>query len=117
MPAAYALADMVVSASTAPEAFGRVSIEAQAMGKPIIASAHGGSLETVVDGETGWLIRPDDPAEMAEALRNLWAPRAQLQRMGQAGMARARSKFTTDTMCASTLALYRSLLTAGHDGT
>jgi glycosyltransferase involved in cell wall biosynthesis len=117
MPAAYALADLVVSASTAPEAFGRVSIEAQAMGKPIIASARGGSLETVVDGETGWLIRPGDSAEMAEALQNLWAPRAQLARMGQAGMARARRKFTTEAMCASTLAVYRSLLTAGHDGT
>ena len=53
MPAAYLAADIVVSASTDPEAFGRVAVEAQAMARPVIASAHGGALETVADGHTG----------------------------------------------------------------
>ncbi|MEM9422593.1 MAG: glycosyltransferase family 4 protein, partial [Pseudomonadota bacterium] len=55
MPAAYDWADVTLSTSTRPEAFGRVAIEAQAMGCPVIASAHGGALETVKDGQTGWL--------------------------------------------------------------
>ena len=52
MAAAYMLADVVVSASTDPEAFGRVAAEAHAMGRPVIASDHGGSRETVIAGET-----------------------------------------------------------------
>ena len=55
--AAYALADVVVSASTDPEGFGRTIVEAQAMGRPVIATDHGGARETVVPGSTGWLVR------------------------------------------------------------
>jgi glycosyltransferase involved in cell wall biosynthesis len=58
MPAAYMLADVVVSASNRPEGFGRVAIEAQAMGRPVIATGHGGARETIVDGVTGWLAPP-----------------------------------------------------------
>ena len=53
MPAAYMLTDVVVSASTDPEAFGRVITEAQALGRPVIATDHGGARETVIQGETG----------------------------------------------------------------
>ena len=53
MPAALMLSDVVVSASsTEPEAFGRIAVEAQAMGRPVVASAQGGSLETVLPGKT-----------------------------------------------------------------
>ena len=48
MPIAYSLADVIVSASVEPEAFGRVSVEAQAMEKPIVASDLGGSKETIL---------------------------------------------------------------------
>ncbi|MEP4191386.1 MAG: glycosyltransferase family 4 protein, partial [Sneathiella sp.] len=68
MPAALMLADVVVSATQVPEGFGRVSVEAQAMGRPVIATAHGGSLETVVNGETGWLVPIDNEEAMAMAL-------------------------------------------------
>ena len=61
MPLAYSLSDVVVSASTKPEAFGRVSVEAQAMGKPIIASDLGGSKETILKGKSGFLYKYDDP--------------------------------------------------------
>ena len=110
MPAAYRLADIVVSASTDPEAFGRVSIEAQAMGRPVIASDHGGSRETVRDGETGWLVPPGDPAALADALGNLWLRAGDLERMGRAGIERVRRNFSKDKMCAETIALYRALL-------
>ena len=68
MPAALSLADVVVHASTKPEAFGRVVIEAQAMGRPVIASDLGGPVETVRHGETGWRVSPADPEALAAAI-------------------------------------------------
>jgi glycosyltransferase involved in cell wall biosynthesis len=71
MPAALSITDLVVSASSSqPEAFGKIAIEAMAMGKPIIATKHGGSLETIRDKETGWLVKPADQSSLADALRN-----------------------------------------------
>lgn len=68
MAAAYALSDIVVHASNKPEAFGRVVIEAQAMARPVIAADLGGPVETVRHGETGWRVKPDDPAALAAAI-------------------------------------------------
>ena len=68
MPAAMMLADLVVLPATAPEAFGLVVAEAQAMGKPVVVTAMGGLPETLMPGATGWLVRPDDPEELAWAL-------------------------------------------------
>ena len=58
MPAAYKVADVVVSPTLTPEPFGRTVVEAQAMGRPVVVSDHGGHRETVVDGATGWRVRP-----------------------------------------------------------
>ena len=63
---AYSLSDVAVSASTEPEAFGRVAVEAQSMGKPIIASNIGGSKETVLNKKSGFLYKFDDPRELAK---------------------------------------------------
>ena len=71
MPLAYSLADVVVSASIEPEAFGRVSVEAQSMGKPIIASNIGGSKETIINKKTGFLYKHDDPRELAKILNTV----------------------------------------------
>ena len=68
MPAALLLSDVVVHASTKPEAFGRVVIEAQAMGRPVIAADLGGPVETVRHGDTGWRVRPGDPEALAAAI-------------------------------------------------
>ena len=68
MPAAYMCATVVVNPSIHPEGFGRIPVEAQAMGKPIIATDHGGARETIIHGETGWLVPLDDPDTMARAL-------------------------------------------------
>src|SRR5437879_5602582 len=51
-----------------PEGFGRVIIEAQAMGRPVVATDHGGARETIVPGATGWLAPPRDPAALAAAI-------------------------------------------------
>lgn len=113
MAAAYMLADAVVSASTDPEAFGRVVIEAQAMGRPVIATDHGGPRETVRPGETGWLVPPDDPDALARTLTEVLALNAD-QRADLARRARAHvlANFTTAQMLDKTLAVYRELLAA-----
>jgi len=108
MPAALMLADVVVSASsTQPEAFGKVAIEAMAMGKPVVATAHGGSLETVLPGVTGWLVPPLDPQAMAEAVSEALRDRERAREMGEAGRRWVNERFTAQAMCEKTLALYR----------
>lgn len=67
--AMYALSDIVVSASVKEETFGRVAVEGQASGKIVIATNIGGSLETIIDNKTGFLIHPDDPYALADKIR------------------------------------------------
>jgi len=111
MPAAYMLADVVVSASTDPEAFGRVAAEAQAMGRPVVATDHGGARETVIPGETGWLVPARDPAALSTAIAEALAiPPETRDRLGAASRAHVAKSFTVERMCASTLAVYRSVL-------
>lgn len=112
MPAAFLLADIVLSTSSSePEAFGRTTVEAMAMGKPVIATAHGGSLETVVSGETGWLVKPADPLELAMAIDDaLSMEKEQLEKYGENGRLRVNENFTAQAMCEQTLAFYYELL-------
>lgn len=111
MPAAYCAADIVVSASTDPEAFGRVPPEASAMGKPVIATDHGGARETVLNGETGLLVPPGDATALADTLADLLArPKNELAAMGASGRAHIVQNFSLERMCAETLAVYRELL-------
>jgi glycosyltransferase involved in cell wall biosynthesis len=111
MPAAYLASDIIVSASTDPEAFGRVAAEASAMRRPVIATAHGGAMETVLDGESGILVPPNDAAALADAIAALLAASpARLAEMGERGRAYVTERFSTESMCAATLEVYRSLL-------
>jgi glycosyltransferase involved in cell wall biosynthesis len=111
MAAAYMLADVVVSASTEPEGFGRVIVEAQAMGRPVIATAHGGALETVVPGETGWLVRPGDAGALAAALAAALDLDPDARRdLARRAMAHVRAHFTVADMTGRTIALYEELL-------
>ena len=68
MPAALMLADIVVNASTDPEGFGRTIVEAQAMGRLVIAANHGGAGETIINGRTGFLFKPGDARDLADAI-------------------------------------------------
>ncbi len=112
MPAALMLADVVVSvASTHPEGFGRIAVEAQAMGKPVIASAHGGSLETVLAGETGWLVTPRDAVSLSKALKEAVRNKDMRLRYGRRGREWVGANFTIDVMCERTLELYQQTLT------
>ncbi|HZS84751.1 MAG TPA: glycosyltransferase family 4 protein [Stellaceae bacterium] len=111
MPAALMLADVVVSASNRPEGFGRVIAEAQAMGRPVIATDHGGARETVLPGETGWLVPPADPPALAAALAAALAlTPAERLAIAERGMAHIHAHFSTARMCAETLAVYHEVL-------
>jgi glycosyltransferase involved in cell wall biosynthesis len=113
MPAAYLLSDIALLPTTVPESFGRAAVEPQAMGRPVIASAHGGTVETVVDGETGWLVPPGEPEAWAEALKLAidLGPGRRAQ-MGQTGANRVRQLYSVDAMCAATLNAYERVLEA-----
>lgn len=114
MPAAYMLSDVVVSASTRPEAFGRVVAEAQAMGRPVVATDHGGARETVIANETGWLVPPADADAMAAALgKTLALDGEERGKLAQRAMAHIRENFTTERMSAKTLAVYAEILFPG----
>ncbi len=116
MAAAYLLTDYVISASTDPEAFGRVIVEAQAMGRPVIATRHGGALETVTPGQTGWLVAPGDPGELADAIAAALAvPPAERARMAAACQAQARDTYSKRQMCEKTLDVYAELLAPAAD--
>jgi glycosyltransferase involved in cell wall biosynthesis len=115
IPQLLAASTLAFSCSTRPEAFGRVAVEAQAMGVPVIASAHGGSIETIQPGHTGWLLPVNKNGEIApqalsdcigRALRN----RPKLSSMGQAAAAHVRKLYTESAMCQHELAAYRRVL-------
>ena len=111
MPLAYSLADVVVSSSVEPEAFGRVSVEAQSMGKPIIASNIGGSNETIINKKTGILYKHDDPRELAKSLNTvIQLSPDELKSMGNEGRKNITKKFDVETMCQSNLKEYRRLI-------
>ncbi len=111
LPAAYMLADVVVSASTDPEAFGRVIVEAQAMGRPVVASDHGGARETVIANETGWLVPPGDPSALAQSISDVLEIDIDLRRhRADQAINHARSNFSKKRMCEATLDVYREIL-------
>jgi len=110
MPAAYMLSDVVVSASTDPEAFGRVIAEAQAMGRPVVVADHGGAAEQVVEGVTGWRFAPGDPQEFAAALETALTLNVDARaELAVHASDHARSKYAKSGMCASTLRIYASV--------
>jgi glycosyltransferase involved in cell wall biosynthesis len=113
MPAAYLIADIVCAPSLDPEAFGRTAVEPQAMGRPVLAADHGAARETVVPGETGWLVPPGDAQAWAEALAAAIdvGPKRRVA-IGKAGQARARRFYSVEAMCNATLDVYAALLKA-----
>ena len=111
MPLAYALADIVVSSSIEPEAFGRVAVEAQAMQKPVIATKLGGSMETVLNNKTGILYKFDDPRELAKNINSFMeTDKLALNIMGVEGRKNVVKKFDVEKMCQSTFNEYKKLL-------
>lgn len=115
MPLYYAASDVVVTPSLEPEAFGRTNVEAQAMGKPVISTAHGGALETVKSGETGWLVRPGNVERLALALADAITDTTRLKHMGAAGQKWVAEHFTINKMCAAEMSAYTAVLAEQGD--
>ncbi|GAB5388667.1 MAG: glycosyltransferase family 4 protein [Alphaproteobacteria bacterium] len=108
MPAACKLADIVISASTDPEGFGRVVAEAHALGKPAIVPDHGGGPEIILEGQTGWAVPPSDPEALADAItKALSLDDAQRAKLAQTAIQRVADNFTNHEMCRRTLAVYQ----------
>ena len=111
MALAYKVSDIIVSASIEPEAFGRVSVEAQSMEKPIIASNIGGSNETVVDEKTGYLFKAGDAKSLSQKiLKTLTIDETQLKLIGFEGRKNIVQKFNVEKMCFSTYSEYKRLI-------
>jgi glycosyltransferase involved in cell wall biosynthesis len=117
MPAAYAVADLVLVPAVEPPTFGLVAAEALAMERPVIAPAAGPLPEYVlappqVPEETrlGWLTEPDDPVALARTLAAAAAlDTAELRTIGARGRKFALATFAPAHMAASTLAVYSTL--------
>jgi glycosyltransferase involved in cell wall biosynthesis len=113
MPAAYLVADIACAPSLEPEPFGRTAVEPQVMGRPVLAADHGAARETVVPGETGWLVAPGDVQAWAAAMKTaILAGPDRRSRMGHAGAVRARALYAVDAMCRATLDVYARVLEA-----
>jgi len=113
MPVAYSVSNVVVSASIEPEAFGRISIEAQSMKKPIVASNIGGSIETIVDNKTGLLFSSSDHHSLSEKLDFIFRlDDTSLNVMGNNGRKNVQKKFNVEKMCFSTYSEYKKLINA-----
>ena len=111
MPVAYYISDVIVSSSIEPEAFGRVSVEAQAMKKPIIASNIGGSKETVIDNKTGLLFESGNPKSLCDKLNEIIKlDTLTLDLMGREGRKNVINRFNIDKMCLNTYSEYKKLL-------
>lgn len=111
IPAAMMVSDVVLSTSIEPEAFGRIAIEGQAMGRVVVASNIGGSVETVIDGVTGRLYESTSPKALAEAIK--WAlhlSTEEREKIGTAGIKNVKEHFTKQIMCDKTIEVYKELI-------
>lgn len=113
VPALMMVSNVILSTAIEPEAFGRIAIEGQAMGKVVVASDIGGSLDTVIDGVTGKLFKSNDAQSLADALD--WAlelPMTEIKKISAAGMKNVREHFTKQIMCDKTIEVYKELVNA-----
>jgi len=111
MPLAYKLADIAISSSVEPEAFGRIAVEAQAMKKPIIASDLGGSRETILNGKSGFLYHFNDAKKLASFINKLMEMNKEsISLIGEEGRKNVENKFNVDQMCQTTFTEYKKLL-------
>ncbi len=111
MPVAYAISNLVCSCSLEPEAFGRVSVEAQAMQVPIIASNIGGSVETIVKDKTGYLFKNKDSIDLANLIVDVMQKDYNsLKSIGIEGRKNVLKKFDVDKMCQTTFTEYKKLI-------
>ena len=118
LPAAYMLADVVVVPSLKPEPFGRVLIEAQAMGRPLVAFNHGGASESVIHEKTGLLVEPKNVKELGVAIEKLATiPINKRNKMASTSRKHIVNNFSLDKMTSKTLELYNKILKNNSNNT
>ncbi|MCT4635938.1 MAG: glycosyltransferase family 4 protein [Rickettsiales bacterium] len=111
MPAIYGLSDIVVCASTKPESFGLVSIEAQAMGRMVIATNIGGIVETIISKKTGWLIEPNNVEQLTETIKNILQMDLSTRLVhAKAARNNVEKKFSLETMGKKIINTYNKVL-------
>jgi glycosyltransferase involved in cell wall biosynthesis len=111
VPAAMTASDVVLAPSLAPEAFGRVAAEAQAMARPVIAADCGGFAETIVPEETGLLVPPGDGGAFADAIERMMSVGSEGRAaMGARGFARAQRLYAASALQEATLRIYDQLI-------
>jgi len=113
LPGLIRSADLVVSAPWY-EPFGIVPLEAMACGVPVVATAVGGMLDTVLPGRTGLLVPPKDPAAIRAAIGHLLAEPGTRRAMAEAGVRRARASYGWDAIALATERSYQRTLDAGQ---
>ncbi|HET6734167.1 glycosyltransferase [Mycobacterium sp.] len=116
MPAILRSAD-VVAYTPWYEPFGIVPLEAMACGVPVVASAVGGMLDTVVHDVTGRLVTSNRPAEVADAINHLMRDEFLRHSLGAAGRDRARARYSWDRIAADALRIYDRLVPAEYERT
>jgi|TARA_B100001741_G_scaffold220436_1_gene182857 glycosyltransferase involved in cell wall biosynthesis len=113
MPIAYKISDLIISSSIEPESFGRISVEAQSMEKPIIASNIGGSIETIENDKTGFLFESGNSNKLCEKMIEILnLSEVTLNGIGSAGRNNVIKKFNVEKMCFSTYSEYKKILNA-----
>jgi D-inositol-3-phosphate glycosyltransferase len=115
MPALLRSADAVVCAPWY-EPFGIVPLEAMACGAPVVATAVGGQIDSVVDGVTGVHVPPRDPEALAATLSSLLDHPELRERLGAAGVRRARERFAHARVGAATREVYAAVVMSGAAG-
>ena len=102
---------VVVSASTRPEAFGRTLAEGLAMGRPVVGPDHGGAVEIVTQGHTGWLFAPGNSESLSRALLTALSLNSGARhRLADEAIHRIHDEFQNQQMCAKTLEVYSEVL-------
>ena len=111
MPAAYKISDIVVSAADKPEGFGRIIIESQSMERPVIASAHGGSLELIKNNYNGLLFKPKNEQDLADKIKYLLLlSQKEKKKIVKRAKKIVNKKYNIDNMCESNFKLYNSIV-------
>ena len=110
-PALMMVSNIILSTAIEPEAFGRIAVEGQAMGKIVIASNIGGSLDNLIDGKTGRLFVSNDAQSLADAID--WAldlPEEEKKKISEAAVKNVKDNFTKEIMCDKTIKVYKELM-------
>lgn len=113
VPEVLAASDVLVLPSATAEPFGRTVVEAMAAGCPVVATAAGGPLDTVVNGETGWLVPPNDAGALAERICHVLSHPEEARIMGEKGRRRALDHFSLERLVNQMAEIFEEVGRAG----